>query len=275
MILSIITINLNDQTGLEKTITSVISQSFKNYEFIIIDGKSIDDSVNIILKYKEHINYWISEKDTGIYNAMNKGISKAHGKYCLFLNSGDFLHSSTVLEELFSNRFDEDIISCGLQTFSEKEQRIKLPPRNITLYSLIHSSLSHQSTLIKREVFEKVGYYHENYKIMSDWCFFVEALILYNCTYRAFDLILSYFNCYGISSMAVETEHKESQIYLKQKFPRIIDDYFMDEYTFNTIYWLHQQNHLIKSIILFPFRIINRILHLRNKLKIRITTEKI
>lgn len=275
MLLSIITINLNDNLGLEKTIKSVIEQSFKDYEFIVIDGQSTDGSVDTIKKYSEHIHYWVSEKDDGIYNAMNKGILKASGEYCIFLNSGDFLYDNLVLEKLFSNTFNEDIISCGLKTFSKKEQHIKMPPKVITLYSLIHSSLSHQSTLIKRSVFDKVGLYHENYKIMSDWCFFVEALILHNCSYKVFDIIVSVFNCYGISSTAIQTEHRSSQLYLQNKFPRIINDYYMDEAVFNTLYWIYKQKKWIKITFIFPFKVINRILHFRNRLRIRITIQKI
>jgi len=84
MQLSIITINLNNASGLEKTIQSVISQTNKDFEYIVIDGASTDGSVEVIKKYSSGINYWVSEPDTGIYNAMNKGIRKAQGDYCYF-----------------------------------------------------------------------------------------------------------------------------------------------------------------------------------------------
>ena len=87
MKLSIITVNRNNKDGLEKTIRSVIRQTSHDYEYIIIDGASTDGSPEIIRNYEENITYWISEPDTGIYNAMNKGIRKAQGDYCLFLNS--------------------------------------------------------------------------------------------------------------------------------------------------------------------------------------------
>ena len=90
--LSIITINLNNYLGLEKTIKSVICQTFDNYEFIIIDGGSKDLSIDIIKRYENKVTFWISESDSGIYNAMNKGIRFAKGEFCLFLNSGDYLY---------------------------------------------------------------------------------------------------------------------------------------------------------------------------------------
>jgi glycosyltransferase involved in cell wall biosynthesis len=98
--LSIITINYNNRDGLEKTIRSVIDQRFTDFEFIVIDGGSTDGSVDNIRKYENKINYWCSEKDAGIYNAQNKGIKKAKGEYCLFLNSGDFLYNEDVLNKI-------------------------------------------------------------------------------------------------------------------------------------------------------------------------------
>src|SRR6478735_1115877 len=95
--LSIITINYNNLQGLQKTIESVVSQSFKDFEYIIIDGGSTDGSKVLIEKYSESITYWVSEKDNGIYPAMNKGIQVANGEYLLFLNSGDWFYENTTL----------------------------------------------------------------------------------------------------------------------------------------------------------------------------------
>ena len=84
--ISIITVNRNNVEGLERTIKSVIRQTYTNYEFIVIDGASTDNSVDIIKHYSSDISYWISEKDTGVFNAMNKGIKRSTGEYCYFLN---------------------------------------------------------------------------------------------------------------------------------------------------------------------------------------------
>jgi len=99
--LSIITINKNNAAGLEKTIESVIGQTSNDFEYIVIDGASSDGSVEVIQKYADKINYLVSEPDTGVYNAMNKGIRKAQGTYCLFLNSGDWLVSPETLDNFF------------------------------------------------------------------------------------------------------------------------------------------------------------------------------
>lgn len=100
MRISIITVNFNNKDGLERTIKSVISQKPELYEYIIIDGGSTDGSVDVIKKHSQHIHYWVSEKDNGIYHAMNKGIAVATGDYCNFLNSGDTYHDSYVLSRL-------------------------------------------------------------------------------------------------------------------------------------------------------------------------------
>ena len=89
MKLSIITVNYNDAKGLERTIKSVISQSYHDFEFIVIDGGSSDESQDIIQKYERHIDYWVSEPDGGIYQGMNKGLRQAKGDYVNFMNSGD------------------------------------------------------------------------------------------------------------------------------------------------------------------------------------------
>ena len=107
---SIITINLNNSTGLEKTIQSVTTQLFSDFEFIIIDGGSTDNSIDVIKKYESEITSWVSEKDNGIYDAQNKGIAKANGTYCLFLNSGDYLFSKDALKKVFDSNLTEDIV---------------------------------------------------------------------------------------------------------------------------------------------------------------------
>lgn len=101
MQLSIITINRNNAAGLRRTIESVVSQTaFNQIEYIVIDGASTDGSKEVIMEFADKLTYWISEPDTGIYNAMNKGIKVATGEYCQFLNSGDWLAENKVIEDM-------------------------------------------------------------------------------------------------------------------------------------------------------------------------------
>ena len=110
MKISIITINYNNAVGLEKTLQSVFNQTCADYEYIVIDGGSADDSKNIIVDKRDKFSYWCSEKDSGIYNAMNKGIRKAAGEYLLFLNSGDCFHDTTVLADMYPSLSGEGIV---------------------------------------------------------------------------------------------------------------------------------------------------------------------
>ena len=107
---SIITINYNNKDGLLKTIESVLCQTYKDFEFIVIDGGSTDGSREIIEKYAGHIDYWVSEPDKGIYNAMNKGIKVAHGDYLNFMNSGDYFYNENVLNDTLAY-LNDDIVS--------------------------------------------------------------------------------------------------------------------------------------------------------------------
>ena len=228
--LSIITINLNNEEGLKKTIESVVQQTFNNFEFIIIDGKSSDGSLEIINEYKSNVNYSISEPDFGIYNAMNKGILQAKGEYCLFLNSGDRLSSPTILEEAFRNNFNADIIAGDVFYFDSHENNIKWhvqSPDILTAKTLFSGTLPHQATFIKTQLFKTIGLYNENLKIASDWLFWVEALLEKGCSYQHFNQVVSYFNMDGIScnSSTKSLPRREQLMILQQKYPLFIRDF--------------------------------------------------
>lgn len=267
MKLSIITINFNDHAGLDKTIRSVINQTSKDFEYIVIDGASTDGSVDVIKKYADKLTHWVSEPDTGIYNAMNKGTRLAQGEYCLYLNSGDFLVADDVLEKAFGYNFTEDIVSCNLFLYDAVKEFIQKPPQYVSLFTFANGSLPHPSTFIKRELINRLGGYNESYRIMSDWCFFLDAMIKHQCSYKTLDILLTKFNCFGISSTSCVDDSKE---YIMRKFPRIIDDYvpFEDEAIYNVMCWVHDYP-LMRKVIVLPFKIINRIFGLRNRLSRR------
>lgn len=275
--LSIITINYNDAQGLEKTIQSVITQSYRDFEYIVIDGNSSDSSKDVLDKYKAHLNVAISEPDTGIYNAMNKGASHANGEYLLFLNSGDYLAANNVLECLFSQHPKSDIVSSRDIVFTAEHSTLKIPPKNVSLFTFVGGSLPHPSTLIKRKLFEDIGGYSEKYRIISDWCFFVEALLRHNATYSTTDITLAMFNGYGISSTKGATEEGAKIAYLQSAFGRIMQDYLPihDEAISNVAFWASNQKGIKKTLITFPFKVINRLLRLRNILSRRMGVIKL
>ena len=215
MKLSIITVNLNDAAGLRKTIESVVSQAFTDYEFIVIDGGSTDGSVDIIKQYADKINYWESEPDRGIYHAMNKGIMRAKGEYCQFLNSGDWIIKNDGLQQIFDKKPDEDILYCDAHLGNEK----RVYPDSLNLLFFIESTITHQAAFIKRSLFKTFGLYDEEIKIVSDWEFWLKTIIKGQCSYRHIPLFLVYFDVNGISW----TSHYHIVLLEKEK---ILKDYY-------------------------------------------------
>jgi glycosyltransferase involved in cell wall biosynthesis len=170
--ISIITINYNDAIGLEKTIVSVFNQSYADFEYIVIEGNSTDNSKEVIHKHQNRINYWVSEPDKGIYNAMNKGINAATGEYLLFMNSGDVLLDDVSILNICCEKLKEDIVAfdCFLER-NDKIVGLRTHIENPTLFYVYKKGLKHQSTFIKRVLFEKIWLYNESYKIASDYKF--------------------------------------------------------------------------------------------------------
>lgn len=225
--LSIITVNLNNAAGLSKTATSVLAQTFSDFEYIIIDGGSSDGSNDVIREISGSLTYWISEPDKGTYNAMNKGIKVAKGEYCLLLNSGDYFVENRVLEKLFSRNVTADIISGDvLKVRPNSKFRRVSSPETVSLHKLCIHSLPHQATLIKRTLFEEIGYYTEIYKIASDWEFFLKALVILEKSYSHIDIDVSYFRIGGISSRkeSIQLAKDESYDCLKRNFPKFAED---------------------------------------------------
>ena len=221
MKLSIITVNYNDAVGLERTIKSVLSQTFHDYEFIIIDGGSTDDSVNVIKKYESHIHYWVSERDGGIYPGMNKGLRQAKGEYVNFMNGGDCYHSVDVLDKIFALKTNADIITG---THSENGLR-NVGKGGVTMLDLYKWAIDHQASFIRREVAQRHPY-DEKYRIVSDWKFFIEALVLDNCSFYYTDTIVVDVDMEGISNTNFELDRKEREAVLKELFPeRVLEDY--------------------------------------------------
>ncbi len=250
---SIITINYNNKEGLEKTILSVTSQTNKDYEYIIIDGGSTDGSVDIIKKYEKNITYWVSEKDKGIYNALNKGIQKATGKFLNFMNSGDLFHSERVLEAI-NEHTDADIIYGKYKKTSEPVAWY-LPTEEITMYDLYKGTLNHQAAFIRRKLFEHT-LYDENLKIVSDWKFFVQKIVLENCTFKRVDTIVAVYDTTGFSSTHKQLYKEErSKEMAKMLPPRVCKDYekfiMLDYDALELIPQIYKYPGIYKSIIRF------------------------
>lgn len=243
-VLSIITINFNNVQGLKKTISSVISQTWKHYEFIIIDGGSTDGSKEVISSFSKNLNYCVSEKDAGIYDAMNKGILQAKGEYLLFLNSGDTLestHSLTTILPLIDTQ--KDIIACYCQL--ENDNKVVKVPQQIQFSSFWYKSICHQAVFIKRELFQKIGLYNASLKITADWEFFVKAFFLHNASYQAVPKTLSVIESGGLSSS--QSGYEQAQIERKQVYENLFSG-FMNDYIQLGEYTNSRIHRIIKGI---------------------------
>ena len=198
---SIITINLNNAPGLEKTMASVLSQTFTDYEYIIIDGASTDGSLDLIKSHADKLAYWVSEKDAGIYDAMNKGIAVAKGAYCLFLNSGDYLFEKDVLQHVVARNPGADIVYGDIMTVRDGVMAGKIVgPDKISSLFLLVNVIVHPAQFIKRDLFIKHGSYSTDYRIGSDYDFFLKMFFSTNFTYLHVPITISVFDLSGISS---------------------------------------------------------------------------
>ena len=223
--LSIITINRNNAQGLEKTLQSILFQTFTDFEVIVIDGNSTDNSLDIITNYANNITYWVSEPDNGIYDAMNKGIFKANGEYILFLNSGDFLLSKLTLFNVFYANYTQDFIFGVV----DKEFGFRIrPPKTLTVYALIFDLISHQASFIRKSLFDELGAYDTNIKIVSDWYFLFLAISKYNKSYIVINEHIAFSDSQGVSGGKIGSELSAQIKYelIRKTYPLMFHDYF-------------------------------------------------
>lgn len=225
---SIITVNYNNCDGLNKTILSVINQNYKDYEFIVIDGGSTDGSVDIIKLHESYITYWISEKDDGIYQAMNKGIRQAKGEYLNFMNSGDTFFDADVLNNVEKELSNYDIV-IGKEFHQNPktgETATTFLPARISMATFVVSYLPHQSGFIKRLLF-KNNMYDENLRIVGDWKFYMQQIVKYDRTVRLIDLVISKREQGGISNSDSELNSEERIMVLNKTLPPgVLKDYY-------------------------------------------------
>lgn len=267
---SIITINYNNCEGLRRTLESVVSQTFRDFEYIVIDGGSTDGSKELIEQYADRIDYWVSEPDKGIYNAMNKGIAVAKGVYCNFMNSGDSFVDSSVLDKLVKERLVSDIIvgrSRGVKVTGDRIDFVYVsnPPQNITAKYLFDHSLNHQACFIRTCLLKKNNY-REDLKIVSDWAFFFDELILRDATYQCLDCIVCNYDTEGVSSN-VDLE-EERKLYFYTAFSKRMADFFYDRDELHEILyrWTPQCRHY--KFITWMCLMINRLWKVKKKCRL-------
>lgn len=257
MKLSIITINRNNAAGLEKTMRSVAAQTFKEFEYIVIDGASTDGSDEVIKKLEHDFAHvkWVSEPDFGIYNAMNKGVRMASGDYIQILNSGDCLAADDVVEKMITTlqKDSRPSILYGnmVKCFPDGRRLVDkcFAGQEITMLGMYTGTLNHDPAYIRRDFFEKYGCYDENLKIVSDWKWFVQAIILGGEKPQYVDLNVTLYDMTGISETNKELDKMERKQVLEQLFPRaVLADYERFAFPINQIKRLQRHPWAYKTV---------------------------
>lgn len=224
--ISVITICYNNLEGLKRTFDSVHGQTCRNrIEHIIIDGGSTDGSPEFLKEHAGDIDYWISEQDKGIYNAMNKGIAVATGEYCIFMNSGDLFASADTVEKCLPYLDGTDFVYSDLIEFYPLtgEKHIRIYPEKITGALFLTESLPHQSTFIKTDL-QKKNFYSESYRIVSDYVFFVEEILIKGASARKLPHQVGVFYMDGLSITNWAETDRERFMAFEDCVPRIIAD---------------------------------------------------
>lgn len=224
--ISIITINYNNLEGLRKTMESVASQTWKDFEYVVIDGGSTDGSKELIEAYQDNIDYWVSESDKGIYNAMNKGIRAAKGAYVYFLNSGDTFCETDTLSSVNDSINESLDFYYGDLKYAGSNEVIHCPD-TLTFDYFYKMTLPHQAVFIRRALFDSLFYYNEDLKIVSDWEFFIYAICKYDASYKHLNLFIANYDTDGFSSNPENRELflNERSACLKKHFGYFIDDH--------------------------------------------------
>ncbi|MCQ2577007.1 MAG: glycosyltransferase [Treponema sp.] len=237
-VFSIITINYNNAMGLRKTMQSVLDQNYSDFEYIVIDGGSTDGSKDVIQEFlnahsnASKITYWCSEKDGGIYPAMNKGIKIAKGHFICMLNSGDcFCDDVLPIIGKKAIKYLNSILYGAVSVFiNNKYEKVMCLNENY----LPEYTLPHQGVFIPKYMHEKFGYYDESFKVCADYDF---LLTVYQAgvPFQFLDLIVSDYDGSGLSSVNVNLVDYEKKkiwishgvyisprkVFLKSFFPRI------------------------------------------------------
>lgn len=202
MKLTVITITRNNLHGLSRTCESVFSQSGrKEFEFVVIDGDSTDGTKEFLAGNRDRIDFFISEPDGGIYQAMNKGIRYAHGDYCIFMNSGDEFTDPDAVRDMLPYLDGQYEMVFGVSIDSDGKQHKAIA--NVKLRNFWGISFPHQASFIGRNLFERYGAYREEYRCASDIFFFYEMIFVHKIPYKVTDRLVGKNEEAGISGTAV------------------------------------------------------------------------
>lgn len=220
---TIVTVNYNNKIGLEKTIKSVLSQTYKDIEYIIVDGGSTDGSREIIENYKENITWWCSESDSGVYNAMNKGIMHANGDYINFMNSGDCFYDDDVLSKIASFNPNADVLYGNWVRWynSEKKTFSQAPLKISVSFFFRGDNICHQAMFVRSTV-HRVEKYNERFRILADWDLW-QRLAMHNRSFQLLPIIVCNFDANsGLSEKCQDILKAERKMIRSQYPPNLL-----------------------------------------------------
>lgn len=201
-LISIVTVVFNNVNSLEKTILSVINQSYNNIEYIIIDGGSTDGTIDIIKKYDDKIDYWISEPDKGLYYAMNKGLHLATGKWINFMNSGDSFFQNTTIEEIFSHQYKDGVIYGDVLFSFDGSNNVYVEAKPLKKFWK-GMQFVHQATFVSTEIMKKFPF-DTKYKLIADYNSLYQ-IFLSNINFHYINLPVCKFLAGGLSDNSPKT----------------------------------------------------------------------
>ena len=238
---TVVTVVFNNKDGIRGTIESVINQTFP-LEYIIIDGGSTDGTVDIIKEYDAQIDYWVSEADNGIYDAMNKGIKAATGEWILFMNSGDTFHNEYVLERIFSQSYNDNVGVIWGNTDLYRDGRYVTKYKNRPFYEHLSTAfrgvgICHQSTFVRTSLAKQLMF-DTSYRITAD---FNMMYLIYKQGYTFVynPITISHFDLSGISSTKV------SKIFIAET-KRVIHYKYNRLYYWGYVYIYHKLKKFAK-----------------------------
>lgn len=238
---SIITITYNNLDGLKKTRESIISQTYGDYEWIVIDGGSTDGTKEFLQEHADEMSYWCSEKDKGVYNAQNKGTSQASGDYCIYMNAGDTFYDKEVLEKVFSEIHEEDILyGDWAQVFPDGKKRYIEPSDSVDYAFFFVDNICHQAMFIKTSLL-KESPYDESYRLYADWAKWTEFAYK-GKTFKYIHQRICYFMMDGMSAENEENNEKERKRVIEECYPGSLKSMMLKWKEFTVI-----QNQLLRD----------------------------
>lgn len=223
--LTIITINFNHREGLQRTIDSIVNQTFTDYEWIVVDGGSTDGSRELLEKYTDHFAWWCSEPDNGVYNAMNKGIAHATGEYINFMNSGDIFATSTVLSEFFAQPRTADIIFglMALEAYDGETVNTPAVPPRYRWWEFYNRGMGHQSEFAKRALFAERTF-DETLRLTADWEWNAYFIAAKRVLTEFVPMVISRYEGGGMTDNQMEKLYAEREVIHQRYFASMCDD---------------------------------------------------